>query len=89
MFIKQSDNHILRDLNHKANSFFNCLNPKGIKVITSLRFGFRHLRDHKFKHSFQDCFNPIYSCGIEVEATAHYLLHCPNYLNERKILLDN
>ena len=42
-----------------------------------------------FKHSFQDCLNPICSCGIEVETTAHFLLHCSNYLHERKTLLDN
>ena len=42
-----------------------------------------------FKHSFQDCLNPICSCGIEVETTAHFLLHYSNYLHERKTLLDN
>ena len=51
--------------------------------------GLSHLRDHKFKHSFQNFLNPICSCGTEVETTAHYLLHCANYLHERKILLDN
>ena len=29
------------------------------------------------------------SCGVEVETTDHFLLHCPNYLHERKFLLDN
>ena len=57
-------------------------------MITRLRLGLSHLRDHKLKHSFQDCLNPICSCGIEVETTAHFLLHCPNYLHERKTLLD-
>ena len=26
---------------------------------------------------------------MEVETTAHYLHHCPNYSNERKTLLEN
>ena len=73
----------------KANFFFNCLDPKEVKLITRFRLGLSHLRDHKFKHSFQDCLNLICSCGIEVETTAHFLLHCPYYLDERKTLLDN
>ena len=75
---------VLRFIRPKTNCFFNCLNPKGIKQITKLRLGFSHLRDHKFKRSFHYC-----SCGIEVETTVHYLLHCPNYLHERKTLLSD
>ena len=73
----------------EANSFFDCLGPKEVKVITRLPLAWSHLRDHKFKYSFQDCLNPICSCDIEVEATDHYLLHCPNNLHERKIFLNN
>ena len=36
----------------KANSFFNCLNIKVVKLITSLRLDLIHLRDHKFIYSF-------------------------------------
>ena len=60
-----------------------------VKLITRLRLGLLHLQDHKFKHSFQDCLNPTCRCGIKVETTAHFLLHYPNYLHERKTLLDN
>ena len=28
------------------------------------------------------------SCGLDVETTCHYLLHCPNFTNERSILLN-
>ena len=79
----------MENISNKANSFFNCLNPNRVKLITRLRVRLSHLRDHKGKHSFQDCLNPICSCGIEVEATAHFLLHCFNYLDERKTLLGN
>ena len=65
-----------------ANSTFQCYNPKGLKLITRLRLGLCHLRFHKFKHSFQDTSNPICNCGT-VETTVHYLLHCPNFSNER------
>ena len=47
-----------------------------------------HLREHKFKHSFQDTFNPLCSCGKEVETTFHFLLSRPNYSDERLTLLS-
>ena len=68
---------VLKFIRPKANSFFNWLNPKRVKLITILRLGLSNLRDHKFKHSFQGCLNSICSCGIEVETTPHYLLQCP------------
>ena len=48
----------------------------GIKLITRLRLGFSHLREHKFKHNFQDTLNPLCSCSIEAESTSHYFLRC-------------
>ena len=47
-----------------------------------LRLGLSHLRFHKFKHSFQDTLNPICNCGT-VETKVRYLLHSPNFSNER------
>ena len=44
-----------------GSSDFNCHNPKGVKLLTKLRLGLRHLREHKLKHSFQDSLNPICS----------------------------
>ena len=32
--------------------------------------------------------NPICNCGEDIETTSHYLLHCPDYLHERKTLLN-
>ena len=69
-------------------SIFCCHNSKGIKPITRLCLGLSHLREHKFKHSFQKCLNPICTCGCEIETTTHFLLHCPIYANERMTLLD-
>ena len=80
---------VLKLFRPKANSFFNCINPKGVKLIATLPLGLGHLQVHKFKHCFQGCLNPICSCGIDVQATAHFLLHCPSYVHERKTVLDN
>ena len=70
------------------NRIYNCHNPKGIKLLIRLGAGLSHLREYKFKHSFQDTLNPICSCGENIETTSHYLLHCPDYLEERKTLLN-
>ena len=79
---------ILKFIRPSANSLFNCHNPKGIKNITRMRLGLSHLRDHKFKHSFQDSLNPLCNCGSDIESTAHFLLHCPMYITERHSLLS-
>ena len=34
-----------------------------------MRLGLSHLANHKFRHNFQDCLNPICSCGQEIETT--------------------
>ena len=47
-----------------------------------------HLADHKFRHNFQDCLNPICSCGQEIETTSHFLLHCLNYRCARKTFFE-
>ena len=45
---------ILNFIRPSPNSFFDIHNPKGTKLITRLRLSQRYLREHKFKHSFQD-----------------------------------
>ena len=70
-------NSILKFIRPSPNKIFQCHNPKGIKLVTRLRLGLSHLREHKFKHSFQDTLNPFCSCGLDIETTSHYFLHCP------------
>ena len=79
---------ILKFIRSSANSFFDCHNPKGVKFITRLPLSLSHLRQHKFKHSFQDSLNPFCSCGLDIESTAHFILHCPTYITERRTLLS-
>ena len=47
-----------------------------------------HSCEHKFKHNFQDCLNSIFSCGLDIECTSHFLLHCPTFNDERYTLLS-
>ena len=30
--------------------------------------------------------NPLFTCGNDVESTEHFLLHCPQFVNERRTL---
>ena len=80
---------ILKFIRPLSNYIFNGRRPKAIKLITRLRLSFSHLCQHKFWHNFQDALNPICSCGGDIETEIHYLLHCPNYLDERRTFLDN
>ena len=80
--------NILKFIRPSPNSVNNCHNPKGLKFITRLGLGLSHLRKRKFKHSFQDTINPLCSCGIDIESTEHLLPHCPQFFNERRILLS-
>ena len=79
----------MKFIRQSSNSIFNFHSPKGIKLITRLSLGLRLIREHKFWHNLQDALNPICSCDDDIEITITYLLHCPNYFDERRTLLDN
>ena len=44
---------ILKFIRPFSNSIFNCHSTKGIKLITRLRLGLSHLREHKFQDNFR------------------------------------
>ena len=84
-----SKKSILQFIRPTPNRTFNCHNRTGIKLITRFRLGLSHLRDHKFKNNFLDCVNPICCCDKDIDTTVHYILHCPNFTDERSIFLNN
>ena len=71
-----------------AKSVFNCHNWKGIKYLTRLHLGLSHLREHKFKHSFQDTLNLFCSRGLHVETNMHFFSYFPLFTNQRYTLLS-
>ena len=79
---------ILQFIRPSLSSAYNCFNNKGIKYIKRIRLALSHQRGHKFKHGFIDSLNPICSCGLDIETNCHYLLHYPNFTNERSTLLS-
>ena len=70
--------NILKFIRPKPNNVYYCHNPKGIRLLTRLRLGLSQLREHKFKHSFQDCLNPLCFCGNDPLPTSL------SYLYKRK-----
>ena len=69
---------------------FKLGNNPGLTLLTRLRVGFSHLREHKFRHGFLDTVDPFCNCrGNFLETTEHFLLHCSNYSNDRTILFNN
>ena len=70
------------------DSMFNVHNAHGIKLLTRLRVGLSHLREHKCIHNFQDSLDPLCNCGQHIETTIHFFLHCSDYSNQRKTLFE-
>ena len=48
-----------------------------------------HLREHKFKLDFQDTFNLLCNCGMEVKSRTHFLLQSPFFPKKKYALLTN
>ena len=80
---------LLKSIRPNENSIFGLHNPNGLKHLTRLRLGLSHLREHKFKHNFQDSINPLCSCGENIETTEHFFLHCQNFSYFRFTLLNS
>ena len=70
------------------NSIYNIHNPLGVKYLTRLRIGFSHLKEHKFRHNFQDSIDPMCSCSSGIETTIHFFLHCANFNIQRQTLFQ-
>ena len=70
---------ILKFIRPSPNSMFNVHNPHGVKLLTRLRVGLSHLREHNFRHNFQDSLDPFCNCGRHIETTIHFFPHCSHY----------
>ena len=67
---------------------FQADSSEGLKFLTRIKYGLSHLADHKFRLNFQDCVNPVCSCGQEIETSTHFLLHCSIYHSARQTLFE-
>ena len=80
---------LLSFIHSVQNNIFNIFDPQGLKLLTRLRLGFSHLNEHKFRHNFKECVNPVCSCSLEIEDTSHYLLHCHHFTLYRIDLMNS
>ena len=80
---------LLTFIRPSKRSTFDNNHPNGVKFLTRLRVGLSHLREHKFKHNFQDTLNSLCPCSNETETTEHFLLHCQFYSEQRKHLFGS
>ena len=55
--------------------------------LTKIRVRFSDLRDHRFNHNF-NCKRSCCRCGLDDESSAHFLLCCPMFADERASLLS-
>ena len=62
---------------------------KNIKHLTRLPLALSHLSNHKFKYSFLNSLNSICICSLDTETTSRFILHYPNFINDRTLLLSN
>ena len=79
---------LLNFIRPSGSTVFDCHNPKGVKLLTTLRLGLSHLREYKFKLSFHDSLNPICSCGNDIDTSAHFRHYCPIFSNEKSTFLN-
>ena len=81
-------NSLLKLIRPSPNSLFNVSDSLATKLLTRLRLGFSHLREHKFNHNFQDTMNPLCPCSLESESPTHFFLRCQNFTDLRKCLMN-
>ena len=80
---------LLNFIRPSENKIFNIHDQVGIKLLTRLRLGFSHLREHKLRHNFEDTLNPLCSCSIETETTWQFFLRCQFFNDIREILMND
>ena len=85
--LSQFKNELIKCIKPPKRSTFKIDDILGIKLITKIRLGFSHLREHKHRHNFP--VSPICSCGTEPETTEHFLLRCQRFSRIRSDMLDN
>ena len=93
-FIRPLGSNVYNIFDPIGLKLYNIFDPIGLKFLTRLSLGFSHLNDHRSRHNFQDCMNPL--CSLEIEDTSHYLLHCHHFsqyridlMNSVKLILEN
>ena len=81
-------NSLLKFIRPSPNSLFNVFDSLGIKLLTRLRLGFSHLREHKPNHNIQGTINPLCTRSLESELITHFFLRFQSFKNLRKYFMN-
>ena len=82
-FLEIFKKYLLNFIRTKSNNVFNINNLLRLKFLTHLRIGFSLLKEHKFKHNFQDSLHPLCRCGIDIESIAHFFSPLRKFYNSK------
>ena len=88
LYLETNDKELVKRIRPLAAPVYNIHNPLCLKLLTRLRLGLSHLNEHRFNHNFESCLNPLCTCSLELQSTAHFLLHC-HHFNAIRITLNN
>ena len=77
---------MLKFIRPSPNSTFNVHNPHGIKLLTRLRVGLSHLREHIFRHNFEDSLDPFCNCGRHIELSTFF---STTQITQKKLVTSN
>ena len=86
--IDQFKTKYLKEIRPPSKSYFGIEEKYGVSLLLKLRVDFSDLRKHRFNHNF-NCVSPTCKCNEEEESTEHFLLRCPIYVENRKVLLSS
>ena len=56
--------------------------PLGVRFLTRPKISFNHLRKRKFKHNFQENFDLLCNCRLDIETTATFFLYCHKFMHK-------
>ena len=85
--LSQLKNELIKCIRPPKRSTFKKDDILGIKLITRIRLGLGHLREHEHRDNFP--VSQVFSCGTEPEATERFLLRCQRFSQIRSGMLDN
>ena len=69
---------LLSFIRPKSANVYRIHHPRGLKLLTRLQLGLSHLREHKFRHNFNDTIDPFCLCGTNnLETSEHFCIALP------------
>ena len=67
---------LMKFIRRTSANVYKIHNLLGLKLLTRLRLDLSHLREHKFRHNFNDTIDSFCLCSTNcLETTGHFLFH--------------